>query len=290
MKRPIASLLVGISLLAGTLSQAQDTLFQNSLADTAAGQPARISLTDTLPQVNIDLAAPVINPLEAPKKAPAASKPLSFRSIAIPTAMIAYGAFTFTNRELRELNLALRKGIGRDGLNRKTELDDFSIVVPALAVYGLNLAGVKGKHNLVDRTALYGMSYLIGSGIVGSVKRLSDVVRPDSSNRLSFPSGHTAHAFIAAEFLRQEYKHLSPWYGIAGYAVAAGTGYLRMYNNKHWFNDVIAGAGIGIVSTRLSYWLYPKIRNVITKDQKKSTVIMPYYQNRSFGLGMVHNF
>jgi membrane-associated phospholipid phosphatase len=169
-------------------------------------------------------------------------------------------------------------------------VDNFSIVVPVVAVYALNLAGVKGKHNFVDRTALYGMSYLIGTGVVGSIKRLSGVIRPDSSNRYSFPSGHTAQAFIAAEFMRQEYKDVSPWYGVAGYAVAATTGYLRMYNNKHWFNDVIAGAGIGIISTRLSYWLYPKIKNIFVRGKDNITVIMPTYQNGAVGFGLVHTF
>ena len=29
----------------------------------------------------------------------------------------------------------------------------------------------------------------------------------------------------------------------------AGTvGYLRVYNNKHWLHDVVAGAGFGIAS------------------------------------------
>ena len=81
-----------------------------------------------------------------------------------------------------------------------------------------------------------------------------------------------------------------PWIGVAGYAVAAGTGFLRMYNNKHWLNDVIAGAGVGILSTRLSYWLYPKLKNTFLNKGKSSTAIMPTYQNGAFGVGMVMNF
>ena len=33
-----------------------------------------------------------------------------------------------------------------------------------------------------------------------------------------------ALAFASAEFLRREYWNVSPWIGIAGYAVATGTG------------------------------------------------------------------
>ena len=100
-------------------------------------------------------------------------------------------------------------------------------------------------------------------------------------------NGITAKAFISAEFLRQEYKDVSPWIGVAGYAVAAGTGFLRMYNNRHWLNDVIAGAGVGIISTRVSYWLYPKLKNTFLNGQKSNTVVMPTYENGAIGVGML---
>ena len=219
---------------------------------------------------------------------------LSLRSVILPSAMIAYGAFVFSSNDLKKLNLTVRSKLWeerKDGNGRPFHIDNFSMVAPALAVYALNIGGIKGKNNLVDASLIYGMSHLIGQVlIVSNVKKLTDIMRPDSSNRLSFPSGHTAQAFISAEFLRREYKDVSPWYGVAGYAVAVGTGFLRMYNNKHWLNDVIAGAGVGILSTRISYWLYPKIKSTFIGKWKGNTIVAPTYQNRSFGVGMVHNF
>ena len=219
---------------------------------------------------------------------------LSLRSVIVPSAMIAYGAFTFTNRDLKKLNLSIRSKLWEDrndGNGKPFRLDNFTLVAPAVAVYALNIAGVKGKNNLVDASLIYGMSHLIGQMlIVNNVKKLTDIMRPDSSNRLSFPSGHTAQAFISAEFLRREYQDVSPWYGVAGYAVAVGTGFLRMYNNKHWLNDVIAGAGVGILSTRISYWLYPKIKKTFIGKWKGNTIVAPTYQNRSLGVGMIHHF
>jgi membrane-associated phospholipid phosphatase len=156
------------------------------------------------------------------------------------------------------------------------------------------MAGVKGKNNLVDRSVLYVLSNLIGNGLVFSTKKFSHVMRPDSSNYYSFPSGHTAKAFLAAEFLRQEYKHRSHWYGVAGYAVAIGSGVLRMYNNKHWLNDVVAGAGVGILSTRLAYWIYPKLKNTLVRPDKRagkgSTVLLPTYEHGAVGMALVHQF
>lgn len=110
--------------------------------------------------------------------------------------------------------------------------------------------------------------------------------RPDSGARNSFPSEHTATAFMGAEFLRREYKEVSPWIGYAGYAVAAATGYLRIYNNRHYFNDVIAGACIGIVSTKLAYWLYPKCFKRKKPDKQVAVFGLPYYSAEALGMNV----
>jgi membrane-associated phospholipid phosphatase len=65
------------------------------------------------------------------------------------------------------------------------------------------------------------------SGSVLGLKSLAKVERPDGSANNSFPSGHTATAFCGAEFLWQEYKDVNILYGISGYVVAAGTGFLE---------------------------------------------------------------
>lgn len=283
----LLSILLSIQLLLGQNSFAQDIFLKDSTPDATVSSAVLDSIAplhgNAFSLFSIDTVPDTPRP-------PISSKPVSLRSVVIPSAMIAVGAFTLANKDLKKLNLSVRKAVWENSGHQPFHIDDYTMIAPTLAVYGLNLVGIKGKHNLLDRTVLYGMSYLIGSGIVGSVKRLSDVVRPDSSNRLSFPSGHTAQAFIAAEFMRQEYKDVSPWYGVAAYAMAASTGFLRMYNNKHWLNDVIAGAGVGIISTRLSYWLYPKLKNTFFKDKKSSTMVMPTYQNGAVGFGLVHSF
>ena len=64
-------------------------------------------------------------------------------------------------------------------------------------------------------------------------------------------------AFMGAEILRREYGEEYPGIAIAGYTVATGVGLMRIYNNRHWASDVLAGAGIGILSASLTYWLAP---------------------------------
>jgi hypothetical protein len=215
---------------------------------------------------------------------------LSARSLVLPGLMIAYGATAIESDGLKGVNEEVKEEVWVEHPHQRFHLDNYLQFAPAVAVYGLNLAGIKGKHNLLDRSMIYGISNLILTGTVNIVKNATVQQRPDGSAYNSFPSGHTAEAFASAEFLRQEYKDVSPWYGIAGYAMAVTTGYLRMYNNKHWLSDVVAGAGVGIVSTRLAYWLYPKIQQVFSKHKPVHTMIMPSYQSGSIGLGMIHTF
>lgn len=126
---------------------------------------------------------------------------------------------------------------------------------------------------------------------ISSTKKITAIERPDGSNLNSFPSGHTATAFMGAEFLYQEYKDVSIWYGISGYLVATGTGFFRMYNNKHWLTDVAAGTGIGILSTKIAYWIHPFIKRTIFKDKEKSTgMILPFYNGKEAGLVMSLSF
>ncbi len=141
-----------------------------------------------------------------------------------------------------------------------------------------------------DRTIILGTSYLLLSATVLSLKSLTKVERPDGTAN-SFPSGHTATAFAGAEFLWQEYKDVSVWYGISGYIVATGTGFFRIYNNKHWLTDVAAGAGIGILTTKVAYWIFPYVDKHIFKSKKNidTGMIAPFYNGKQMGLGMILN-
>ena len=212
------------------------------------------------------------------------------KSLIIPGVMIAYGFTALENDGLKNINKEFKDEVYAENPHKKISIDNYLQFAPVVTVYALNAMGIKGKHNFRDRSMIYLMSNIILTGSVYSLKKITAVQRPDGGAYTSFPSGHTAEAFANAEFMRQEYKDVSSWYGIAGYAMAATTGYLRMYNNKHWLSDVVAGAGVGIASTKLAFWLYPKIQHKLFKDKPVNTMVMPTYQNGSFGLGMVHKF
>ena len=263
-------------------ARSQDSLSLNkgNVIKEISFTPASASVPDTVPfRHHLDWSIPDYR------------KPFPVGSFVLPAAMVAYGFTAIHVSGLQHVNSKIKEEIWTEDPHRPMHADNYLMFVPALAVYGLNAAGVHGAHNFKDRTILLLMSQLFVNGAVFSLKNSTHVLRPDGSAYNSFPSGHTAEAFANAEFLRMEYKDVSPWYGIAGYAVATTTGLLRMYNNKHWFNDVVAGAGFGIASTRLAYWIYPKIQHVFGSGTKSTaTVLMPTYQNGSFGLSFAKVF
>jgi hypothetical protein len=212
------------------------------------------------------------------------------RSLIIPVVLMGYGIVSLHSAALVDFDKNVRTEVLERFPGFSTKIDNYLQYSPAAAVYVLNLSGIKGKNNYRDITMIYALSTIFSTVAVTVSKHTVSRDRPDWSSHNSFPSGHTATAFAAAEFLRQEYKDVSPWYGVAGYAAAAATGGLRMLNNKHWLSDVIAGAGVGMISTKMAYWVYPVIKKKLFKDKPMNTMVMPYYQPGGGGISLVYNF
>lgn len=216
--------------------------------------------------------------------------PPSIRSFIVPAVLVSYGLVSLGNNAIRTLDYHTKAELQEDHPLFANHADNYMQYAPMAAVYALNLAGVKGKHGVVDQTALYILSFGIMGVSTTAIKRLADRPRPDGSNNYSFPSGHTANAFAAAEFLNQEYRDVSPWIGYAGYTVATATGVLRMYNNKHWLSDVVAGAGIGIASTKIAYLVYPHLRKLVIGKQSVRYSMVPAYQQKTVGIALNGTF
>lgn len=133
--------------------------------------------------------------------------------------------------------------------------DNYTQYMPAAVMLGMKAFGVKGRSDWGRMLASDIMSAAIMASVVQSMKHTTNVMRPDGSDNHSFPSGHTATAFMTATMLTKEYGHISPWIGIGAYTFATSTGLMRIANNKHWLSDVLTGAGIGIISTEVGYYL-----------------------------------
>jgi len=174
----------------------------------------------------------------------------------------------------------------------KTHIDDYSQFFGPVVTTGLKIAGVEGRSDWGRYLASTAMSYGIMAIFVNSIKYTAKEMRPDGSTANSWPSGHTATAFVGATLLHKEYGMTrSPWFSVAGYGVATATGVMRVLNNRHWVSDVLSGAGIGIMSGELAYALSDVLfkgrgllRGDITAD--KSIIDHPSFFSISMGIGM----
>lgn len=133
--------------------------------------------------------------------------------------------------------------------------DDYLQYAPAGLMLGLKACGVESRSSWGRMLTSDAFSAALMAIAVNSLKYSCNVMRPDGSTRNSFPSGHTATAFMTATMLHKEYGHRSPWYSIAGYTAATVTGVTRQLNNRHWISDVMVGAGIGILAAEFGYFL-----------------------------------
>ncbi|MDR0769102.1 MAG: phosphatase PAP2 family protein [Dysgonamonadaceae bacterium] len=218
-------------------------------------------------------------------------KAAQIAGIALPTAMITYGALSFGNKAIRELDYSTRNELLENNLMWYEKLDNYFQYSPAVAAFGMKLGGMKSAHKMSDMLILYALSNVLEGGIVHTVKHITLRERSDGSSKKSFPSGHTATAFAAAEFLHQEYGNKSVWISIGGYGMASLVGVARVFNNKHWVSDVVAGAGIGILSAKTVYWAYPYLQKTFgRKNKKRQTLVLPGYDNGNLNLTLSCRF
>ncbi len=184
----------------------------------------------------------------------------------VPVTFFALGAISWPYRE------DVREWRNRFIPDYHNAFDDVLQYLPIMAVYGLNWAGVEGKHGLKRTTVTWAMSLGMMGILVNGIKYTTKVMRPDGSSANAFPSGHTAMAFVSATMLHKEFgQYRSPLYSFFGYAAAGWTGTMRQMNNRHWVSDVLVGAGIGILTTEVAYILAEQIY-----DEKETNPIKKY--------------
>ncbi|GIZ07311.1 phospholipid phosphatase [Flavobacterium sp. UMI-01] len=172
------------------------------------------------------------------------------------------------------------------GSNFHTQVDNVTVFVPLIQIYAGELLGFTPKntikHRTIDVITANTLSYILVTILKNSVKS----TRPDGSDRLSFPSGHTAIAFTNAALLYQEYKDANFWYASSGFVFATATGILRIANNKHFSSDVLAGAGIGLASGILVSHYNPLQKLHFGKKKKGTAFVYPQLGNQ-IGFGML---
>ncbi|MFL5728684.1 MAG: phosphatase PAP2 family protein [Cytophagaceae bacterium] len=209
-----------------------------------------------------------------------------FKAIIVPSVLIGYGVSTIHEHGFYSSYDAYHD-IHKAHFKR-THVDDYLQYAPYAELALLNIFQIKCKNDFINTALLVVKSEILMNGIVFPLKSLTHITRPDSMNPArdhSFPSGHTANAFLAASIVHKEYKHRSAWYGIGAYTIATSVGVFRMLNNRHWEADVFAGAGFGMLSVHLAY-----LTHRYRWGRKCDAMIIPTYQKGSMGLCFYKKF
>jgi hypothetical protein len=106
---------------------------------------------------------------------------------------------------------------------------------------------VAGKSRLAIAGGDIMRAQILGQAYVQAIKFTAQRERPDGSDNLSFPSGHSASAFATATVLQRHYG----WkVGVPATVVAAYVATARVHDNKHYLSDVIFGGAMGIAAQR----------------------------------------
>lgn len=157
-------------------------------------------------------------------------------------------------------------------------IDNVLEYVPTAAVFGLKLLGVPAESSWKRRLTVSVVSFGINAAVTYSLKHTIHEMRPDGTDNHSFPSGHTAVAFSGATTLMHEYRKVSPWIGVAGYAVATTVAVDRVRRNRHHWGDVVAGAAIGVASAEAGYWIGDIILGKGKKKNKMSAFLLHQWE------------
>ena len=191
-----------------------------------------------------------------------------------PAALLSVGTFGALSPWYKEhINAPVRSWAQDLSGGRRLGFDDWIQYVPILSYAGLGF-GVQSRHGLPERLCVTATAYAAQGLLTNALKYSVCEQRPDSDARNAFPSGHTATAFMGAELVRREY---GPWWGAGAYAVATTTALMRLYNDRHWTNDLLGGAAIGILSADIGFWLLPLERRIlhINPGQQRLFTVVP---------------
>lgn len=144
---------------------------------------------------------------------------------------------------LRVIKLIFASTLMTSNVNASEKIEEYGdiiqVLIPSIA-YGSTfyLDDSEGRKQFYKS---FSTTFLMTHGL----KNLINKKRPNGSDK-SFPSGHTSAAFQGASFIHKRYG-LN--YAVPAYIGASFVGYSRVESNKHYWEDVIAGAALGMASS-----------------------------------------
>lgn len=173
------------------------------------------------------------------------------------------------------------KGIARQNrtpfANELFKIDDyFYIEFMAASIIGLYSYGLASKdeeirklgRNIFISSLAAATSTMTAKAIIGRARPFEEKGNSNfnlfSFKNSSFPSTHAALAFAYSAVMAQ-YSNSFAW-KVFWYSSAAMVGLARVYNNQHWFSDVVFGSALG-------YFIGEFVLNQRAEDSKSNFMI-----------------
>ncbi|HCY43411.1 MAG TPA: hypothetical protein DHV48_19095 [Prolixibacteraceae bacterium] len=162
-------------------------------------------------------------------------------------------------------------------------LEPFDLEYSMILMGGIFAHGILAKNNKSVSTALLAFESYVLAGLITRVpKNLLGRERPDNWQGYgplvfngplhgnSFPSGHATASFAIASVIATQYRD-HKWVPVVAYSVASLAAISRVYDNKHWLSDVVAGAAIGTL-----------VGNLVSQRSSNSKISFVPYRNGGF--------
>ncbi|MFD1755878.1 phosphatase PAP2 family protein [Rufibacter sediminis] len=242
----------------------------------SAGVVAQTPVADTVTTTSAQAAQSATQAEEKPR-----TKQYLKRAVLPSAILIAAGISTIKDRGFYSSYDASRDA-RKAFPHFSTKIDDYLFFVPIVGLYGFTAFSEENKHDIRRQTGLLLASGALTTVVIYPMKIWTAQERPNGLPR-AFPSGHTAYAFTIATIVDKEFRHKSKWISIGSYTIASATGVMRVLNNEHWMADVLAGAGIGILSVNTVYFLHDRLLRNKGLNASITPAVLP---GGRLGLGM----
>lgn len=192
-------------------------------------------------------------------------------AIIVPTTFLVYGCLKPVIPGIENLDTRIWEDINKNHPDFYTSADDYLQWVPSVSIYLMDAFKVKTKHSFKEHLLIDAGSIIITGGAGYVMRKIGGNIEEYNTHGTWFPSGHTANAFRGAEIVFQELKDNHRVLSYSGYLVASAVGALRMFNKQHLLTEVLAGAGLGMLSTKLTYLVFDKVKAHTKKKPRALT-------------------